>query len=150
MVEEFRRFFIMSDFLSPRQVAAQWFYRLWTEHDGSVIAELMAEGARAELEGGQITTGPGEFAVFFNTLLGTFPDISVKVLDIVEEGERAYVRWEASGTHEGGAMGLTPTKCAHGFRGITWMTVRGGKITEGGDSWNQAGLIARMSSAVPA
>ncbi len=140
----------MSDILSPRQVAAQWFQRLWNEHDGSVIAELMAPDCRAELEGGQVTRGPAEFAGFYGTLLDTFPDIRVTILDISEEGDRAYVRWEAGGTHCGTALGITPSKCAHAFRGITWMKVQNGKIVEGGDCWNQGGLLARMAAAVPA
>ncbi len=132
----------MSDIPSPRQVAAQWFQRLWNEHDGSVIAELMAPDCRAELEGGQVTNGPEQFAGFYDTLLDTFPDISVKIMDISEEGE-------ACGTHCGSALGIAPSKCAHSFRGITWMKVENGKITEGGDSWNQDGLMAKMAAAVP-
>jgi hypothetical protein len=78
---------------SPRAVAAEWFRRLRLEHDGSVIAELMAPDARGELDGGVVTHGPEEFAYFHRVLLGTLPDIQAEVLEIVEEGTQAYVRW---------------------------------------------------------
>ena len=52
----------MSKSASPRSVAAEWFRRLWLEHDGSVMAELMTPDARGELEGGVVTRGPEEFA----------------------------------------------------------------------------------------
>jgi predicted ester cyclase len=68
-------------------------------------------------------------------------------VEIVAEGEQAYVRWEACGTHAGNAMGLTPTGRCHGFRGITWMTVRDGQIVAGGDCWNQGELLSQMAAA---
>lgn len=131
---------------SPRQVVTQWFQRVWTERDESAIAQLMAPDARGELEGGQQITGPDQFREFHRTLLRVFPDIQVKVLDIVEEGEKAYVRWEARGTHRGDGMGVSATGRPHSFRGITWMVVRNGRIVDGGDSWNQGGLLTRMAA----
>jgi hypothetical protein len=46
-------------------------------------------------------------------------------------------------------MGLVPTQFPVDFRGITWMTVVDGKITAGGDCWNQAALVARLSGLAP-
>ncbi len=135
----------MNEQSTPREVAAEWFDRLWNQHDGTVIPQLMAPGARGELEGGMVTNGPEEFAQFHEVLLGTLPDVRVNIVEIVQEGEQAYVRWEAEGTHSGGAMGMVPTNRTHGFRGITWMTVRNGKIIAGGDCWNHGALMTKLS-----
>jgi steroid delta-isomerase-like uncharacterized protein len=132
--------------LSPREVAAEWFDRLWNKHDSSVIPELMAPGAIGELEGGFVTKGPEEFSQFHGLMLGTLPDISAEVVEIVAEGTQVYTRWVAKGTHRGAAMGLVPTEEAVSFRGITWMTVVDGKITAGGDCWNHAALITTLSA----
>jgi len=35
------------------------------------------------------------------------------------------------------------------FRGITWMTVVNGRITAGGDCWNQGALVAQLSARGP-
>lgn len=103
--------------------------------------------ARCELEGGQEIIGPEQFREFFRTLTTVFPDIHVTILDVIEEGDKATVRWEARGTHTGDGMGLRATHTAHVFRGMTWMVVRNGQIVDGGDCWNQAGLLARMAAA---
>lgn len=137
----------MSDPLTPRQVASQWFQRVWNERDQNAISELMAADARGLLEGGQEIIGPDRFREFYTAFTSLFPDLRVEVLDIVEEGERVYTRWEAYGTHGGDGMGLKATHQPHSFRGITWMTVKNGQIVDGGDSWNQEGLRARMAAA---
>jgi steroid delta-isomerase-like uncharacterized protein len=136
----------MSSSLSPREVAAQWFQRVWNEQDASAIFELMAPDAVGHLEDGQIAKGPEGFREFQSTLLTLFPNISVKILDIIEEGEKVVTRWEASGTHQGSALGLPATGLGHQFQGMTWMIVREGKVVEGGDSWNQGGLMRRMGA----
>ena len=136
----------MSQILSPREVAAEWFDRLWNKHDGSVAAELMVPDARAELEDGRVTCGPGEFCEFHSIMLGTIPDISVEVVEIVSEGTQVYTRWVAHGTHKGNALGFIPTDETIRFHGITWMTVVDGKIVAGGDSWNQGTLMNKITS----
>ena len=136
----------MSQNPSPRQLASQWFQRLWNDHDESTIDQLMAPAARGLLEGGREVTGPAEFREFFRTLITVFPDIKIDVQDIAEEGDRAYVRWAASGTHCGDGLGLAATNKPHRFNGITWLKFADGKIVEGGDSWDQSGLLARMAA----
>ena len=136
----------MGKILSPHEVAVEWFQRLWIKHDGSVIPELMALGARGELEGGHVTQGPEEFGDFHKLMLGTLPDIRVEVVEIVAEGTQVYSRWVAKGTHKGAAMGLVPTEEEVVFRGITWMTVIDGMITAGGDCWNQGALMAKLQA----
>ncbi len=132
---------------SPRQIATQWFQRIWNEHDDAAIDQLMAPAGCCELEGGQKIVGPAQFKEFFRTLTTVFPDIRVAVLDIIEEGDKATVRWEARGTHTGDGMGLKASHTPQVFRGMTWMVVQDGQIVDGGDCWNQDGLLARMAAA---
>lgn len=137
----------MSACLSPREVALQWFQRVWNEQDASAIAELMTPDAVGHLEDGQTVTGPDEFREFHSTLLTLFPNVSVTILDIITEGEKVVTRWEAVGNHQGSALGLAASGRGHQFHGMTWMIVRDGKMIEGGDSWNQGALMQRMGAA---
>jgi predicted ester cyclase len=41
-------------------------------------------------------------------------------------------------------MGVPATGKDINFRGITWMTVKDGKVIEGWDSWNQGALLAEL------
>lgn len=49
--------------------------------------------------------------------LATFPDLQVKILEIIAEGDLVMARCEATGTQKGEAMGIAPTgkvcKIAH-------------------------------------
>jgi steroid delta-isomerase-like uncharacterized protein len=137
----------MSHSLTPRQVATQWFQRIWNERDESTITEFMAPDAHGVHEGGIESKGPEDFKNFYRDLIRTFPDMSIELLDTVEEGEKVYVRWKAKGTHQGDAFGITATRQPHEFCGVSWLVVRDGKIIEGGDCWNLHGLISRMAAA---
>jgi ketosteroid isomerase-like protein len=137
----------MSTPRSAREVATQWFQRIWGERDESAIAELMSTESVGYHEGGVISRGPEDFRKFYRDFIHTFPDMHLEVLDIVAEGDKAFVRWEARGTHQGEAFGIAATKRLHEFSGITWMIVRDGMIIGGGDSWNLHGLISRMAAA---
>lgn len=107
----------------------------------------MAPDAHGVHEGGVESNGPEDFRRFFQDLVRTFPDLRIEVLDIVAEGEKAYVRWQVEGTHQGDAFGIKATQQRHQFCGVSWLVVRDGKIVGGGDSWNLNGLIARMAAA---
>lgn len=107
------RFPRMSQPPSPRQIASEWVRRVWSERDESAIRELMPPSARGPLEGGREIFGPEDFIDFYRTLLTVFPDLQLDVLDIVEDAEKAYVRWEACGTHRGGGWASPlPTRLA--------------------------------------
>jgi len=136
----------MSTPLTPRQVATQWFQRIWNERDESTITELMAPDAHGVHEGGVESHGPEDFRRFFQDLIRTFPDLRIEVLDIVAEGEKAYVRWKAEGCHQGDAFGIKASGQRHQFSGVSWFVVRDGRIVGGGDCWNLNGLIARMAA----
>lgn len=125
-------------------MAQLWFQRIWNEKDESAITELMDPEATGELEGGVQVRGPENFCNFFRTLVTVFPDLQVKVVDTVAEGEKVCVRWEATGTHHGDGMGIKATGAPHQFRGTSWLFVRDGKVVGGADFWNQEGLLARM------
>lgn len=132
---------------APRDVASQWFQRVWNERDEAAIDELMSPTARGVLAAGQEVMGPAQFKEFFRAFATLFPDLRVRLLDVMEDGEKVVVRWEARGTHAGEGLGLKATQRVHTFSGMTWMVVRNGQIVDGGDSWNQDGLLARMASA---
>lgn len=108
--------------------------------------KLMAPDAHGVHEGGPESNGPEDFKNFFRDLIRTFPDMRIELLDIVAEGEKVYIRWKATGTHQGDAFGIAATQQPHEFCGVSWLVVRDGRIIEGGDCWNLNGLISRMAA----
>ncbi|GAB2919508.1 ester cyclase [Streptomyces mayteni] len=54
-------------------------------------------------------TGPRALAQVWETLLRAFPDLQVRVEDVIAEGDRVAIRNTVSGTHRGEYRGLPPT-----------------------------------------
>ena len=79
-------------------------------------------------------------------LLGAFPDFEVVVDQIIAEGDDVVVRWSAKGTHRGENLGFPASNKKAGFRGMTWLRFRDGRIVEGWDAWNQGRLLQELQA----
>jgi steroid delta-isomerase-like uncharacterized protein len=123
--------------------ARRWFQEVWVAGGESVVDELMASDAVGWMEGRTIN-GPTDFKDARRTMLHVFPDLSIKVEDVIEQDEKVAVRWIATATHRGDGLGMPPTNKRVSFRGITWIEYRGGRMVRGWDSWNLGGLIAEL------
>jgi len=134
----------MPTYPSPVEVAKEWFEELWIKRNLGTIHRLMAADAKGYLEPDVTIYGPDGFVPVFQTLTTLFPELNVEIEDIVGDENHACVRWRAAGKHGGDALGAKATGKDITFRGITWMTVKDGMITEGWDSWNQGALLAQL------
>jgi steroid delta-isomerase-like uncharacterized protein len=70
-----------------------------------------------------------------------FPDMQVKLEDIVAEGDRVACRWTATATHKGEFMGMPATGKQVTITGIHIDRIAGGKITE---TWNYSDMVGVM------
>jgi steroid delta-isomerase-like uncharacterized protein len=125
-------------------LALRWFEEVWNQRRTDTIDELLTEESVSYSESGPLR-GKQEFkerahAVF----LSAFPDLKMTVEGTVAEGDEVVVRWSVRATHLGDGLGLAATGRAVSFRGMTWIRYRNGKMIEGCDCWNQAGLIQSL------
>lgn len=131
--------------MNAQEVALVWFQRLWNEKDVSVIRELSHPEATGYTEGG-ITRSWDDFeSQLFLPLVTAFPDIRVDCEAVTGSESDAVVRWQAVGTHLGELPGVPASGRRIRFEGLTWLSVRDGKIVEGWDRWNLNALLAVMS-----
>jgi predicted ester cyclase len=100
----------------------------------------MAPDAYGHVEGGEVR-GPAGFREMRAMFLSALPNVSIEIEDILAEGDRAAVRWRATGTHSGEGFGFASSNREIGIRGTTWLVVRNGKIVEGWDTWNLAAML---------
>jgi len=70
-----------------------------------------------------------------------FPDMQVKLEDIVAEGDKVACRWTATATHKGEFMGMAATGKQVTVTGIHIDRIAGGKIVE---SWNYSDMMEVM------
>ena len=73
-----------------------------------------------------------------------FPDLTIKVDDLVASAEKVLVRWTARGTHRGTFLGRAATGKRTQAEGITVFTFRNGKIAEDWTQWDALGLLQEL------
>ena len=127
-------------------LARRWFQEVWVAGGESVVDELFAPDGMGWMEGRTIS-GAADFKDARRMLLHVFPDLSVRVEDVIEQDDKVAVRWTASATHRGDGLGVPPTNRRVAFRGLTWLEFRDGRVFRGWDSWNLGGLIADLQTS---
>ncbi len=139
----------MNSTRTPREVGEAWFGPMWNKRDTNLMRELMTADAVGHLEGGIDVVGPDGFEAFMNDFLSAVPDLRLDMKNILADGDDVCVHWQATGTHTGPGLGLTPSDAKVSFQGVTWLRVKDGQLTEGWDFWNRDGLLQTLSGAVP-
>jgi len=93
---------------------------------------------------------PGDLRTWFGSLFASFPDFSFEVLDVVATGEKAAVRWHATGTFDGTGRfeGLLPNGGRVDIEGCDVLTVRDGLVVRN-DAYMNGAEMARQLGALP-
>ena len=73
-----------------------------------------------------------------------FPDIRVAIDDIIAEGDRVVIRWNARGTQKGKLGGIPPSGKPITVTGIDILRIAGGRIQEGWVNWDAMGLVQQI------
>ncbi|HUY99818.1 MAG TPA: ester cyclase [Thermomicrobiaceae bacterium] len=70
-----------------------------------------------------------------------FPDLRLTTSATVTQDDRIALFWVARGTHRGPLLNIPPTGRAVEVRGVSLLSVSGGKVTEALYVWDLAGLL---------
>ncbi len=118
------------------QVVISWFEEVWNAGSEAAIDQLMAPAAKfhglPSADGGPIV-GPAAFKPFFRSFRSAFPDVRVRVLRTVSEGDLVASHCRVTGTHVGPGLGVQPSGANIDFYGVAITTIRHRQIQEG---WN--------------
>jgi steroid delta-isomerase-like uncharacterized protein len=126
----------------------RWFDDVWNKNLVASIDEMIAERAIVHGLGGDLH-GPSGFKPFQATFKGAFPDLSIRVDDVVAEGDMVAVRWSATGTHRGGDLGFAATGKRVHMTGMAFLRIRDGQFVEGWNNFDQLGMLQQLG-VVPA
>lgn len=135
-----------SESSAHKRLARRWFDQVWNKRRPQAIDEMMSPkciGHGKAADGGDAIGAEG-FKLFQQAYLGAFPDLKVIVDDVIVEGRKMAVRWAASGTHQGDTLGFPATGKPMRILGMSIVYVKGGKIVEGWDSYDQHGLLQQL------
>jgi steroid delta-isomerase-like uncharacterized protein len=127
--------------MSIRDVALRFYDEIFNEDRPGALEELVAPDA--VMHGAGISelpaSGPSELRAQVDVLRDAFPDLHIRVDDIVCEGDLAALRCTATGTHRGVALGVPPTGRRVTIQGVSFCRIRGGQLVE---SWNHFDLLS--------
>lgn len=127
-----------------KAIIVRWYREVWNQGRQDTVFELCDPDVIGQLEGMPDITLQG-FLEFQAHLRGAFSDFSIRLLDIVANGERVVVEWIFTGTHDGELLGVPPSGRWVEQQGMTKFWLRRGKIYTGRDSWNLAALLDSLA-----
>jgi steroid delta-isomerase-like uncharacterized protein len=119
-----------------KALTERWFEEVWNKGRAEAIREMVTEDlvvhGLSDAKGEAIK-GVKEFDRFHSQFVNAFPNIQVKVEDLIAEGDKVAARCTVSAKHTGDALGLAPTYADVDFTGIAIVRIKDGKIVE---AWN--------------
>jgi steroid delta-isomerase-like uncharacterized protein len=126
----------------------RWFDEVWNQGREATVDELLASNAVVHGTGGDLV-GPAGFKPFFRAYRSAFPDVRLRIDELVESGDVVAVRWNATGTHRGDGLGFAPTGRPMQMNGMTFIRVQGNRMVEGWNNFDQLGMLQQLGIVNP-
>jgi steroid delta-isomerase-like uncharacterized protein len=140
----------MSTSTDNKSIARRAMDELWTQGNLAAVDQLYTDdcvfhdlGNPDDISG---RDGLRQYARMYRTAC---PDLRCTLEDVVAEGDRVAVRWEARGTHRGDFMGVAPTGKQLSFRGIQMQRIVNGRIAEEWAGFNTLGALQEIGAVPP-
>jgi predicted ester cyclase len=131
---------------------ARAYFDAVADRDVEAMAACWEPGASDVIHGVVEMTVPEDLRTWFGSLFAAFPDFRFEVLDVLAEGEKAAVRYRATGTFAGPPSarfeGLIPNGNRVDVQGCDVLTVRDGLIRRN-DAYLNGAEMARQLGALP-
>lgn len=123
-------------------------YDAFLRQDAEAVRKQLAADFRDHEMPPETPPGPEAVVQFSAMLHKAFPDIYIKVEDMVADGDRVAVRARWTGTHKG-ALPMLPIPATNRhvmFTGMVFWRVREGKIAERWATIDRLGLQQQLMS----
>lgn len=119
--------------------------RAWNAHDASAVASLFAAEVEAfDVADAAVRRTPEEIQRASARYLAAFPDLEIRLDELLADDGRVALVWTAHGTHAGSIMRIPPTGRVVEVRGVCILTVERGKIRQAINVWDVAGLLRAL------
>lgn len=114
-------------------------------HDEELLLKTVADVFDPDVELGTPlpiqASGCDAIKAVFSTLHRAFPDLHIKVEDVIAEGDKVVTRHTVSGTHRGEYMGLAPTGRSVSYKEIFIFRFVDGRIAKG---WGVVDVLSQL------
>jgi predicted ester cyclase len=139
-----------SEEVGSTEAVARAYFDAVSRRDLDAMVAVWEPGSLDVLHGVAELRVPEDLRGWFGGLFAAFPDWRFEVLDVLASGEKAAVRWHATGTFAGSArfQGLIPNGKSIDVEGCDVLTVRGGRVVRN-DAYLNGAEMARQLGALP-
>jgi steroid delta-isomerase-like uncharacterized protein len=134
---------------SAKQVATSYFEAVG-RRDLDAMMDHWEPGGYGYIHGVADLRAPDGYRQWFGGLFRAMPDFKMEIVDMVAYGDKAAVRWKATGTFTGAERfeGLTATGARVEMEGCDLLTITDGLIREN-RAYMNATEMARQLGAMP-
>ncbi len=117
----------------------------WNAHDVARILALYAtDFVGHDVAAARPMLGTRLLRKHLERYMSAFPDVVVECNRVVAVEDAVAMTWQAKATHRGTFMRIPPTGRRVSMRGVTLLTIVGGKVTTSERIWDVAGLLRGM------
>ncbi len=138
----------------PRTSAdvARAYFEAVGRRDLDAMTAFYVPGGVGEIYGLVRFEAPTSYRAWFGNLFAAFPDFEMEIVEVVAEGEKAAVRWRATGTFNGTTEfeGLAPNGSRVNVQGCDVLTVRDGHVHHNDAYMNGAEMMRQLGALPPA
>ena len=117
----------------------------WNSHDiEKVLSFYSPEYVGDDVGQASLLRGHEGLRAMLENYWRAFPDLRIKVVSTLVEGNRVAIVWMAEGTHQGPIMNIPPTGHRVEVRGVSVIDVENGRVVRGQYIWDLAGMLRHM------
>lgn len=128
--------------MNHSEIVKRYFDEIWNKRNFTVAEEIISNSLVTRFPKSHGKGGKGLINVV-NSRYKVFPDLKMKILDMVSEGSKVWINYEFNGTHKGTFWGIMPTNKKIKFEGIL-LEISEGKVTSGGSVRDELALLEQI------
>lgn len=138
----------MTDFTDPernKEIVERLISEAWTGDDLDLVDELVSDDYIEYAPFG-VVRGVEEYKEGIRMFTTAFPDIDLRVEEMIAEDDTVGFRLSVSGTHEGAFMGVEPTSNEVSFVAFDFTRLEDGKVVEEWFTMDTLGLLEQLEA----
>lgn len=117
----------------------------WNQHEVLAIKELMTNDFTRNLNGITVANGPMELEANMKTFMRAFPDLKIKIDEMIQKDQRVTANWTFEGTNTGEFAEYLPTGKKAKVSGVTLFQFNiEGKIIREDTYYNELYLLQQL------
>ena len=123
-----------------------WIEAGWNQRRDSAIEDFCAEDFSGQDARQGLLWGHDGIGRLMAQMLIAFPDLRVRIDDLVAEGDLVVCRTTSTGTHRADFLGIRPTGRSIAMSSIVHFRVEGGLIRQAWRVWDALGVLKSLTS----